>query len=288
MLGRRRRSIDRSGPAAVILVFTLAMAWETAPAVSGETDVVAAVKQRAATQDYYRSVWDPIHFPPAIDRASDAECLVCHEEILDREIRTESPAGLRANEVLGWYQTLDTYQGPQTSFHRRHLDGPLAQRLMNLSCNFCHRGHDPREEGLAIPADGDGKPRFTLRKMVNTTETCLRCHGSFPFEIMGLEDDWRRIRGDFEDEETKNGCLACHGELFRTVRHRVRYLDAEAIERAAEESSDVCYGCHGGRAWYRISYPYPRNPWPGMEEEIPAWAEDRPTRSDPQWRLEGE
>ncbi len=288
MIGWRRRWGEVPGSAAVVPVLVMVIGWSVGPAVGGGETAVATVKERVTVQDYYRSVWDPIHFPPAIDRASDAECLVCHREILDRDIRALSPAGLGAEEVLAWYQTLDTYEGPQTSFHRRHIDGPLAKRLMNLSCSFCHRGHDPREEGLFIPADVAGKARFTLRKTVNTSETCLRCHGSFPFEIMGLEDDWRRIRQDFEDGETGNGCLVCHGELFRTVRHRVSYLDAEAIEKAAEQSSDVCYGCHGGRTWYRISYPYPRHPWPGMDEEIPEWAEDRPTRSDPQWRLDGE
>ncbi len=287
MIGKRRRGARGPGSMA-ILALSVALFWRPGPADAGTEDPVAAVKERAATQDYYRSLWDPVHFPPAIDRASDAECLVCHREILERAPRPESPAGLRTAEVLAWYQTLDTYRGPQTTFHQRHATGPLARQLMNLSCNFCHRGNDPREEGLFIPVDVTGKPRFALRKTVNPSETCLRCHGRFPFEVMALEDDWRRIRGDFEDQETKNGCLTCHAELFRTVRHRVTYLKAEAIEEAAKESSDVCYGCHGGRAWYRISYPYPRHPWPGMDEEIPEWAKDRPTRSDPQWRLGGE
>ncbi len=255
-------------------------------AVPARGDDLAAVKARAAAQDYYRSQWDPIHFPPRIDTATDEECLVCHREILERNVRAASPAGVKSEEVLGWYQTLDTYEGPQMTFHQRHLIGPLARKLMNLSCNFCHRGNDPREEGLFIPADVNGKPRFTLRKMVNPSETCLRCHGRFPYEHMGLEGDWRQIRGDYEDADTPNGCLVCH-ESIRTVRHQVRYLKADAIEKAARKTSDVCYGCHGGRAWYHISYPYPRHPWPGMDEETPDWARNRPTESDPQWRISG-
>jgi len=29
------------------------------------------------------------------------------------------------------------------------------------------------------------------------------------------------------------------------------------------------------------SFPYPRNPWPGMDAEVPDWAVGRPTASDP-------
>ena len=43
---------------------------------------------------------------------------------------------------------------------------------------------------------------------------------------------------------------------------------------------DTCFGCHGGRSWYRIAYPYPRNAWPGMPTDMPDWARDRPTQSE--------
>jgi hypothetical protein len=60
----------------------------------------------------------------------------------------------------------------------------------------------------------------------------------------------------------------------------VNYLNAEAIEKAAAAGGDVCYGCHGGRPWYRIAYPYPRHSWPGMPSDAPDWAKDRPTESE--------
>jgi hypothetical protein len=53
-----------------------------------------------------------------------------------------------------------------------------------------------------------------------------------------------------------------------------------AIEQAGKAGADACYGCHGGRAWYRIAYPYPRTPWPDMPAEVPEWAKDRPTQSE--------
>jgi len=246
-------------------------------------------KGKSKSKDYLRAKWDPIHFKPLIDKATNEQCLACHKEILQHKPRKASPAGWKADSVLAWYQTLDTYSGPQMTFHARHLTSKFATQVMDLKCNFCHQGNDPREEAPGSHAENVNDTGYTLRKMVNPQKTCLRCHGKFPFEYMeGLEDDWSKIRGDFEDEETKNGCLAaCHGETYRTVRHQVTYLKPKAIEKLAKESSDVCYGCHGGRKWYRISYPYPRHPWPGMKdvvEETPAWAKNRPTESEARYR----
>lgn len=254
---------------------------------------VAALEKLVPTLDYERARYHPLHFPPAAARASNAECLVCHREILDHEVRDASPAGVPASDTIAWYQTLDTYEGQQQSFHYRHLESDFARQVMNLSCSFCHKGTDPREESpdmvptranLTAPA----VPEFTLRKVVNTTTTCLRCHGAMPEpEIMGLSGPWHEVREDMEWPEASNGCLSCHAESFRTVRHNVTYLKAETIEEQARQgSSDSCYGCHGGRAWYRIPYPYPRSPWPTMfEDEVPDWARGRPEGPDPDYAL---
>lgn len=264
----------------------------------------AAVQARAETADYQRAVWDQLHSFPASASTSNEECLVCHREILSSRPREASPAGVRAVDALAWYQTLDTYAGDQQSFHWRHLQSPLARDVMNLACNFCHQANDPRERSPHVarvrsnpepanatqatePASAAASfsPAFTLRKTVNPTETCLRCHGAFPGQVMGLPEPWPAMREGLETPETPNGCLTCHAETFRTVRHQVNYLRAAGIERAARTSSDVCFGCHGGRQWYRISYPYPRHAWPGMPEEIPDWAQTRPQASDPRFAL---
>lgn len=253
---------------------------------------VAELEAILPTIDYESARYHPLHFPPAISSASDQECLVCHKEILDNKPLEKSPAGVEAAAVIAWYQTLDTYDGEQMTFHQRHLTSPFAKKVMNLTCNFCHQGNDPREEHPDLMpagvADADTKPPFTLRKMVNPSETCLLCHGAFPDpeNIMGLPGPWPEARLDFESEDAPNGCLTCHEETFRTQRHRVTYLKAASIEEAAKNSSDTCYGCHGGRAWYRNSYPYPRTPWPDMDTETtPEWAVDRPTHSDPRYAL---
>lgn len=255
---------------------------------------VAATKARAAKADYQRGAWDPIHFKPAIDYASNEACLVCHSEIVKSTPRETSPAGVKAADTLAWYQTLDTYSGKQESFHWRHLQSPFGKEAMNLQCNFCHQGHDPREKSphvTAAKSDGgptsswrDNAPAFTLRKSVNPAETCLRCHGAFPVENMGLSDPWPATREGLETAETPNGCLTCHAEQFRTNRHQVSYLKGASIEKLAKTNSDVCYGCHGGRQWYRISYPYPRHAWPGMPD-APDWAKDRPAQSDARFQL---
>lgn len=226
-------------------------------------------------ESYIPKQWDPIHFPPKIYTATNQQCLACHQEIMDRKILDVSQAGVKAVDSLAWYQTLDTYKGPQADFHWRHLESPYATRVMKMQCTTCHQGNDPREEAWVPPTDADHPvPAFTLRKMVNP-KTCLLCHGQFPdAKIMNLPGPWHKIRDAFQ-----NNCLSCH-TAFRTNRHQVNYLNPEAIEAAGKESGDSCYGCHGGRAWYRISYPYPRHAWPNMPPGTPEWAKDRLTQSE--------
>ena len=228
----------------------------------------------SAELDYQAALWDPIHFKPLIETATNEQCLACHQKILERRPLEQSPAGVKADQVLAWYQTLDTYEGEQDTFHRRHLVGPLATELMDMKCTTCHQGHDPREEAPIPPVAGDAG--FTLRKVVNP-DTCLMCHGKMNYIIMGLPSPWTE-----STELFSNNCLTCHA-AFRTVRHQVNFLKPDAIEKAGAESGDSCYGCHGGRSWYRIEYPYPRHAWPGMPEAVPDWAKDRPTESDPRF-----
>ncbi|PLX39618.1 MAG: hypothetical protein C0606_03740 [Hyphomicrobiales bacterium] len=286
-------SIAAAGTAGAILALASAgsAVWAGSDAGAAQKPIVvaaadtakAAPAETSPAKSYDSARWDPIHFKPAIDKATDEDCLACHKEILERTPQEASPAGVKASETLAWYQTLDTYSGDQMTFHQRHLTSPFAKQVMNLSCTFCHQGNDPREESPGPHVAGAEAGAFTLRKMVNPETTCLRCHGQYDYELMGT-GPWHEFRADLEDEESPNGCLSCHEELFRTVRHQVTYLNAEAIEEAAKKGSDVCYGCHGGRAWYRISYPYPRHAWPDMDEEIPDWAKDRPTESEARFR----
>lgn len=234
-----------------------------------------------ASDDLLRATYDPIHFQPAIASATDAQCLACHKEVLEDRVRETSPAGLKASASKAWYQQLSTYQGEQETFHRRHLVTPLARELMNLSCNTCHQGHDPREEapGSSATAASQASADFTLRKQVNVETTCLKCHGQMNGAVMGLPAAWPASKDMFG-----NSCLTCHAAI-RTNRHQVSYLKAAAIEAAGASNADTCYGCHGGRAWYRLNYPYPRHAWDGMPTEVPDWAKDRPTVSEVRFQL---
>ena len=253
-----------------------------------------ALRAEIPTLDYQRARYNPMHFQPAIATASSEECLACHKEILDHTPRATAPAGVSAAQSTAWYETLDTYDGAQADFHWRHIESPFARKVMKLECNFCHKGNDPREESPdMMPGraafSASATPEFTLRKMVNPSETCLLCHGQMPDpeNIMGLPGHWPEARVDMETAEAPNGCLTCHAETFRTNRHQVNYLNAAAIEDLARKgTSDTCYGCHGGRAWYRIPYPYTRHPWPGMDTEtVPDWAANRPTETAPEHAL---
>ncbi|WP_300332603.1 hypothetical protein [Accumulibacter sp.] len=243
----------------------------------------------AASQDsekagqHLRASYSPLHFKPAIETARDDQCLACHKEVLEDKPRTSSPAGVKTADSLAWYQRISTYSGEQDTFHRRHLVTPLAKQLMDLKCNTCHQGHDPREEaqGASATSAPQSDVGFTLRKQVNPETTCLKCHGQMPAkEIMGLPAAWHEAKDMFE-----NDCLSCHAAI-RTTRHKVNYLKAEAIEAAAlagkeaRKGGDVCFGCHGGRPWYRIAYPYARNPWPDMPAETPDWAQGRARQSE--------
>jgi hypothetical protein len=246
--------------------------WAIAGILFGLCSVAAAQAAQQPTYDQAR--WDPIHFKPAIESATDEQCLACHKEVLAPSVLAASPAGVTAAGALAWYQTLETYEGPQETFHRRHLVTPLAQRVMALKCNTCHQGNDPREEAPGSSVSSTD-PTLTLRKMVDPN-VCLMCHAPYNYEVMNMPGPWA------EHRETFQTCMACHA-AFRTNRHKVNFLKAEAIETAGNENADSCYGCHGGRAWYRIHYPYPRHDWDGMPPEVPDWAKARPKQSDPRF-----
>ena len=228
-----------------------------------------------------RSTYDPIHFKPAIETAKDEHCLACHREVLDDKVRETSPAGIKASNSKAWYQQLSTYTGEQDTFHRRHLVTGMAKELMNLSCNTCHQGSDPRDEAQGTSTTGTPQTDngFTLRKTVNVETTCLKCHAPMNTAVMGLPSPWPESKEMFG-----NSCLTCHAAI-RTNRHQVTYLKAEAIEAAGQKNADICYGCHGGRSWYRIEYPYPRHPWEGMAPEVPDWAKNRPVVSEARFAL---
>lgn len=247
------------------------------PEQAPETQPVA-VTASTVTSDYGQARRDPIHFKPAIDQATDADCLKCHQEVLDTNTRDTSPAGLKKVNTLAWYQTLDTYEGEQMTFHQRHLTAPFIKKVANMSCTTCHQGNDPRDEvsGTAVGTQTD----LTMRKMVDPN-TCLMCHGQFPYQNMGLPGPWHESGAAFQ-----NNCLLCHAAI-RTTRHKVNFLNAAGIEQEGVANSDSCYGCHGGRSWYRTSFPYPRHPWAGGGGTVPEWAKNRPTESDLRFLIEG-
>ena len=229
-----------------------------------------------------KAAYSPLHFKPAIETAKDEDCLACHKEVLSDKPRAASPAGLKTAMARAWYQQTSTYTGEQDTFHRRHLVTEFSKQVMNLSCNTCHQGHDPREEaqGGSATSPQQSDNGFTLRKQVNPETTCLKCHGQFPTQSMGLPMPWEQSKVMFQ-----NNCLICHAGV-RTNRHNVSYLNAEKIEELGKVSGDSCYGCHGGRAWYRISYPYARNAWEGMAPEVPDWAKGRATQSEARFRIQ--
>ena len=223
--------------------------------------------------DHQRARYDPIHFQPAIAKATNEQCLSCHQEVLKPSVRPASIAGVRAADSQAWYQVSSTYKGDQDTFHRRHLSTEYAASVMKMRCTTCHEGNEPRDETPGTSASTQGW-NLTMRKMVNPETVCLKCHGTMNHQIMGLPGPWPTVKATFQ-----NNCLLCHAGI-RTNRHQVNYLNAGEIEKLGAQNADVCFGCHGGRPWYRTSYPYPRHAWEGMASEVPEWAKNRPTSSE--------
>ena len=93
----------------------------------------------AGKTDYQRARFDPIHFKPAIEKATDQQCLACHAEVLKPSVRSTSIAGVKANEAKAWYQDVSTYQGAQDTFHRRHLTTEYATKVMQMRCTTCQQ-----------------------------------------------------------------------------------------------------------------------------------------------------
>lgn len=244
---------------------------KTLTTIAGLLLIVTSLDVMAEDKGYEQARWNEIHFKPNIDKATDKQCLACHQDVLERKSLNKTPAGLDSKDTLAWYQTLNTYAGEQETFHRRHLVTPLAKRLMDMRCTTCHQGSDPRGEAPNPPSTHNSD--FTLRKSVNP-ETCLMCHAQFNYKVMALPGPWQEV-----GETVGNNCLTCHA-VIRTNRHKVNFLKTDVIEKAGAESADACFGCHGGRAWYRKHYPYPRHAWDGMAKEVPEWATQRATESD--------
>lgn len=279
------RHAGLAGLAAWGVLAVVASGWlagcsgKEAPQAGASAAPVAAASAQPAARDYQRARYDAIHFQPAIAKATNEQCLACHQEVLKPSAKAISAAGVKAADVQAWYQQLSTYKGTQDTFHRRHMETDYARQVMTMKCTTCHTGNNPRDEAPNTSADTQGWD-LKLRKMADAEKTCLMCHGKMNWQVMGLPGPWETSREAF-----KNNCMTCHAGI-RTNRHAVNFLNARAIEEAGKTNGDVCFGCHGGRAWYQTNFPYPRHPWPGAAAEVPDWARTRPTSSDVRF-LEG-
>lgn len=180
------------------------------------------------------------------ERAGDSvvdRCLTCHGSLVEVLPRSNSPSGLPAKEATAWYQRVPTYMGEQHNFHWRHLMSPYARQVMRPECDTCHPGFDPRKP---LPPAGDPAAERPLRKRVNPA-ICVNCHGAYPDHREEFSGSWIETRHEFD-----NTCLVCHrGDAAK--RHNHPLLNKESILQLSKTEPDVCYGCHGGRAWYAVS-----------------------------------
>lgn len=189
---------------------------------------------------YERARLSDVHIDSAKKGIQDSACLACHQEIFDAEgavLAAIDPA-IDLSKLKPWYQDVTTYQGPQLRFHYRHLKTPLATSIMDLSCVFCHENTEVR---ATYPGEDSGG---SFRKQVSG-ETCLLCHGQFP---QAHRMSWPALQTAVGGQD----CLACHNaETLRNVVKKVDYLQADKIVAQGQDNAALCYGCHGGRAWYQ-------------------------------------
>lgn len=176
-------------------------------------------------------------FSPSADPSEKSEilrCQPCHGVLLESKPLAESPAGLKAKDATAWYQRVPTYQGEQQDFHWRHMASDFAKEVMRFQCDTCHPGFDPSRR---MPVQGDPGTEKVLRKRVNPL-ICVNCHGLFPAHLEGFSGTYT--------------CWVCHrGDAARQHTHPT--LNRDNILRLSANEPEVCYGCHGGRAWYAIS-----------------------------------
>ena len=81
-----------------LAVTVLVVVGSMSSALAGDT-----TSATADPADYQRARYDALHFKPAIDRATDAQCLACHAEVVKASVRTTSPAGVKATAARAWY-----------------------------------------------------------------------------------------------------------------------------------------------------------------------------------------
>lgn len=121
--------------AAVAIGFIVWIAGDIAPKAEFVPHVAAT--QPAEESDYLRAAYSPLHFRPAIESATDGQCLACHREVIEDKVRAASPAGQKAELMRAWYQQTSTYSGGAGHFPQatsRHaageaVDEPAMQHL---------------------------------------------------------------------------------------------------------------------------------------------------------------
>ena len=126
---------------------------------------------------------------------------------------------------------------------------------MNLRCHLPPGARSARGgAGIVATASPQATTDFTLRKQVDVETTCLKCHGQMNTVIMGLPGPWPESKAS-----VRNGCLTCHAISARPPSGDLPECQRPS-KRPGRNNADTCYGCHGGRAWYRIAYPIRATP----------------------------
>ena len=75
-----------------ILVCLLVLLSACGDGKGGKGQLTEAKDNAAETEGrLLRATYSPLHFKPAIDAATDEQCLACHKEVLEDKLRVASP-----------------------------------------------------------------------------------------------------------------------------------------------------------------------------------------------------
>jgi hypothetical protein len=182
-----------------------------------------------------RASYSPLHFKPAIDTATDAQCLACHKEVLEDKPRVASPAGVRAADSIAWYQRTSTYSGEQDSFPSPAPGDADGAGLDEPALHHLPSGPGPARGSAGLLGDGDAPDRSPASPCAS--RSIRKPPASSATASFRPRRSWAcPARGPRSRTCSRTTAWRCHAAI-RTNRHQVSYLNADAIEAAAREGT---------------------------------------------------
>jgi hypothetical protein len=156
-----------------------------------------------------RASYSPLHFKPAIESATDAQCLACHKEVLDDNPALASPAGLRAADSLAWYQQTEHLQrraGQLPSPPSGDADGEAVDEPQ---LHHLPPGPGPARRSPGLLGDGNAANRCRIHAAQAGQSRDDLPQVPRPVSRQGDHGPAGAVAGEAKDM-FQNDCLGCH------------------------------------------------------------------------------